>query len=142
MICNKIKSSLYRNRNNRFILSVDELPFSYHKADEAMHIIANNIIRQKTAIPNAILRLDEVNSKHCHGVQLCDLLLGAVLSGYQKDVSSERKQALSLLIAEHLGWDKLMYDTLSTEKKFNIWYFYDPTKGPRLVETQRIKLKY
>lgn len=142
LICNKIKSSLYKNRNNRFILSVDDLPFSYHKADEAMHIIANNIIRQETAIPNAILKLNEVDSKHCHGVQLCDLLLGAVLSGYQKDVSSERKQALSLLIAEYLGWDKLMYDTLSTEVKFNIWSFYDPTKGRRMVKTKETQLKY
>ena len=142
LICNKIENSLRRNRDNRFILSVDELPFSYHKADEAMHIIANNIIRQRTSIPNAILKLNEVNSKYCHGVQLCDLLLGAVLSGYQKDISSERKQALSLLIAKHLGWDKLMYDTLSSERKFNIWYFYDPTKGPRLVKTKEIKLKY
>nr|DAS16643.1 MAG TPA: hypothetical protein [Caudoviricetes sp.] len=49
MICNKIKSSLYRNRNNRFILSVDDLPFSYHKTDEAMHIIANDIIRKKNS---------------------------------------------------------------------------------------------
>lgn len=142
LLCNKIARSLRKNRENRFVLSVDDLPFSYHKADEAMHIIANNIIRQKTTIPKAILQLNEVNSKQCHGVQLCDLLLGAVLSGYQKDSSSERKQALSTLIAEYVGWDKLAYDTLDTEKKFNIWYFYDPTKGPRIVETKEMRLKY
>ncbi|BFU60749.1 MULTISPECIES: DUF3800 domain-containing protein [Rodentibacter] len=142
LVCNKIATSLFKDRERRFILSVDDLPFSYRKADEAMHIIANNIIRQKTAIPNAILKLNEVNSKHCHGVQLCDLLLGAVLSGYQKDSSSERKQAISALIAEHIGWDKLAYDTLDTEKKFNIWYFYDSTKGPRMVKTMETRLKY
>lgn len=142
LICNKIARSLYKNRNNRFILSVDDLPFSYNKADEAMHIIANNIIRRKTTISNAILKLNEVNSKHCHGVQLCDLLLGAVLSSYQNDSTSERKLMLSNLIAQYLGWDKLKYDTLNTEKKFNIWYFYDPTKGSRLVRTKEVKLLY
>ena len=53
------------------------------------------LFAKKTAIPNAILKLNEVDSKHCHGVQLCNLLLGAVLSSYHKDASSERKQALS-----------------------------------------------
>lgn len=142
LICNKIKSSLEKNRNNRFILSVDDLPFSYSKADESMHIIANNIIRQKTAIPNAITKLKEVDSKRCHGVQLCDLLLGAVLSSYQQDISSQRKKDLAQFIAKHLGWDKLNYDTLNTDKKFNIWYFYDPTRGPRIVKTRETRLKY
>ncbi|WP_241482501.1 hypothetical protein [Muribacter muris] len=107
-----------------------------------MQIIANNIIRQNTGISEAILNLKEVNSKYCHGVQLCDLLLGAVLNAYQKESTSERKLALSTLIAHHLGWEALKYDTLMTEKKFNIWYFYDPTQGPRLVKSRETKLKY
>ncbi|WP_439291219.1 DUF3800 domain-containing protein [Lonepinella koalarum] len=142
LICNKITYSLSMNKNRRFILSVDDLPFSYEKSDESMHIIANNIIRQKTGVENAITELREINSKQCVGVQLCDLLLGAVLSGYQKDSTSERKQVLSKLIAEYLGWDSLAYDTLQNEKKFNIWYFYDPTKGPRLVRSKETNLKY
>ncbi|EQA03745.1 DUF3800 domain-containing protein [Glaesserella parasuis] len=142
LICNKITDSLFKNRNHRFILTVDDLPFSYKKADEAMHIIANNIIKQKTYVSNAILELKEINSKSCHGVQLCDLLLGSVLSAYQKDVTSERKKALSTLVAHHLGWESLSYDTLRTEKKFNIWYFYDPTQGPRIIKSRETRLKY
>ncbi|HDV7179945.1 TPA: DUF3800 domain-containing protein [Mannheimia haemolytica] len=142
LICNKIEQSLYKNRINRFVLSVDDLPFKYNKADEAMHIIANNIIRKKTAVANAILALNEVDSRKSSGVQLCDLLLGAILSSYQNDITSERKKELTKWIALHLGWDKLTYDTLQEEKKFNIWYFYDPTKGPRIVRTRETKLKY
>lgn len=142
LICNKIQSSLKKNSNNRFILSVDDLPFSYHKSDEQMHIIANRIIKKKSYISNAIQKLNEVNSRHCHGVQLCDLLLGAVVSGYQKEISSERKLELCQLIAEYLGWDQLAYDTLDTDKKFNIWSFYDPTKGARKVKTRETRLKY
>lgn len=142
LISNKIISSLFKNRSHRFVLSVDDLPFSYQKADESMQIIANHIIRQRTKVENAILQLNEVNSKSCYGVQLCDLLLGAVLNAYQKESTSERKLALSALVAEHLGWDSLRYDTLSSEKKFNIWYFYDPTQGPRIVRTRETRLKY
>ncbi|WP_245155376.1 DUF3800 domain-containing protein [Mannheimia haemolytica] len=120
LICNKIEQSLYKNRINRFVLSVDDLPFKYNKADEAMHIIANNIIRKKTAVANAILALNEVDSRKSSGVQLCDLLLGAILSSYQNDITSERKKELTKWIALHLGWDKLTYDTLQEEKKFNI----------------------
>ncbi len=57
-----------------------------------MHIIANNIIRKKTAVANAILALNEVDSRKSSGVQLCDLLLGAILSSYQNDITSERKK--------------------------------------------------
>ncbi|SMB82378.1 Protein of unknown function [Pasteurella testudinis DSM 23072] len=142
LITNKIITSLSRNKMNRFIIIVDDLPFSYKKADESMHIIANNIIRQKTGVCNAILKLSEVDSKQSYGVQLCDLLLGAVLSVYQNDSSAIRKKELAMLVAEHLGWDHLKYDTFGTEKKFNIWNFYDPTKGPRITQTKGVDLKY
>lgn len=143
LICNKIIASLFRsNLKNRFIVSVDDLPFRYDKSDEEMHIIANNIINQKTKVNNAIIELREVDSKKINGVQLCDLLLGSVLSQYQKESLSERKKEIANLVAHHLGWESLSHDTLSNEKKFNIWNFYDPTRGPRVVKTKEVRLKY
>lgn len=64
------------------------------------------------------------------------------MSVYQNDSLSLRKKELATLVAEHLGWKHLKYDTFGTEKKFNIWNFYDPTKGPRITETREVNLKY
>ncbi|MDY0516172.1 hypothetical protein NMV35_12020 [Pasteurella multocida] len=143
MICNKITDSLFKsNMKNRFIVSVDDLPFRYDKSDEEMHVIANNIIRKKTNVHNAIIELKEVDSKKINGIQLCDLLLGSVLSQYQNDSLSERKREVANFVAHHLGWESLSHDTLPVEKKFNIWNFHDPTKGPRIVRSRKVKLKY
>jgi len=35
-----------------------------------------------------------------------------------------------------------LHDTKPHERKFSIWYFHDPTKGAREVETKEVKLKY
>lgn len=63
------------------------------------------------------------------------------MSAYQGKISSEAKVALAEKIAENLGWDTLTYDTWPTERKFNIWFFYDKTRGFREIETKPVKLK-
>jgi hypothetical protein len=40
------------------------------------------------------------------------------------------------------GGDDLRADTHPTERKFSVWVFYDPTRGPRHVETRNTKLVY
>ena len=64
------------------------------------------------------------------------------MSGFQGKASSPAKLNISRFIASYLGWDDLTYDTKPTERKFNIWYFYDPTKGSREIEIKAVTLKY
>lgn len=64
------------------------------------------------------------------------------MCAYQGKASSEAKIRVSNYVASYLGWDHLQYDTWHTERKFNIWYFYDKTRGPRDIETQNVSLKY
>ena len=84
----------------------------------------------------------EKDSKNSENIQISDFLLGAVMSAFQGDASSPAKLKVAEKIAKHLGWDSLGYDTTPNERKFNIWYFHDHTKGPREVETKVVTLKY
>jgi hypothetical protein len=87
----------------------------------------------------AVVTKDSKESKH---IQIADFLLGAVMSAFQGKASSEAKLAVATTIASYLGWDTLKHDTWSTERKFNIWYFHDPTRGAREIKTHGVKLKY
>ncbi|MDG2784024.1 DUF3800 domain-containing protein [Vibrio parahaemolyticus] len=82
------------------------------------------------------------DSKESEHIQIADFLLGAVMSAFQGKASSPAKLKVAENIASYLGWDTLLHDTEPHERKFNIWYFHDPTKGPREVETKEVKLKY
>ena len=71
-----------------------------------------------------------------------NLLLGAVMSAWEGDASSEAKLDIQTWIAHHVGWHDLLSGTRKTERKFNVWMFYDPTKGPRRVLTREVSLRY
>lgn len=139
-IINVIKT--HDDRDCTFRIEVDPLPSRYKKADEAFHVIANNMIHKSTAKKNVITSVVTKDSKKSENIQIADFLLGAVMSAYQGEPMSETKQELANRIANYLGWDTLLHDTWDSSRKFNIWYFYDPTKGPREIETKEVKLKY
>lgn len=82
------------------------------------------------------------DSKETPTIQLCDLLLGAVHAAWEDDARSEAKLQLLEWIAYHLGWKDLKADTRPTERKFNVWVFYDPTLGPRRAKTRPVTLVY
>ncbi len=128
-------------RLSEFRIEVDPLPFRYQKADEAFHIIANRMLKSTfgEAPIRSVITKDSKDSEH---IQIADFLLGAVMSGFQKRASSPAKINVARFIASYLGWTDLSYDTKPSERKFNIWYFYDPTKGPREIETKDVSLKY
>ena len=85
-----------------------------------------------------------VDSKDRPEIQVCDLLLGAVMSAWNQKGESEAKADLRRYIAEHLGWDELRKTTFAAEKKFNVWYLTDKfkTEAERTQRADVVRLKY
>ncbi|HHF3223368.1 TPA: DUF3800 domain-containing protein, partial [Vibrio diabolicus] len=129
-------------RQCEFRIEVDPLPSRYKKADEAFHKIANSMLKNQFGGEVPIRSVVTKDSKESEQIQIADFLLGAVMSAFQGKASSPAKLKVAENIASYLGWDTLLHDTKPHERKFNIWYFHDPTKGPREVETKEVKLKY
>lgn len=144
LISTKIKKIIlaHPNRDCEFRIEVDPLPSRYKKADEAFHKIANSMLMKELGGPARIRAVVTKDSKESEQIQIADFLLGAVMSAFQGKASSEAKLAVAQNIATYLGWEDLHHDTWQQERKFNIWYFHDPTKGPREIETKPVKLRY
>ncbi|TCL06880.1 DUF3800 domain-containing protein [Sodalis ligni] len=144
LIANKVLSVMkaHPGRDCEFRVEVDPIASRYDKADEAFHVIANNMLQLKTGKNELIQSVVTKDSKNSENIQIADFFLGAVMSAFQQKVASPAKQAIADKIAEHLGWKTLQHDTWHSERKFNIWYFYDPTKGPREIVTKAVNLKY
>ncbi|MCO4208214.1 hypothetical protein M2R29_09695 [Aeromonas hydrophila] len=64
------------------------------------------------------------------------------MAAWQKKATSEGKILIQREISDYLGWIDLEADTNPSERKFNIWYFYDKNLGPREVKTRTVRLKY
>ena len=144
LLVNKMKqcARAHTDRANVFRIWVDPIASSYKKADEAAHVIAKNTLRQmftdqEVEVESVVTR----DSKATPTIQLCDLLLGAVMDAWQGSARKQEKRDVARQIATYLGWDDLRSDTFSAERKFNIWYFYDRRK-PRPVVTRQVQLKY
>lgn len=125
-----------------YYVRVDPLPSRYPKADEAAAKIVANQLRQElnlAPLKSVVTR----DSKDTPGIQVADLLLGAILSHWQRTPPSGPKAALANVVAECLGWPDLRADTFTTEWKCNIWHFHDPHAGKvREVATRRVVLKH
>lgn len=144
LLTNKIKLAL-RSRPDReqtFRIWVDPIASRYKKADEATETIANNVLAKSFGKRRPVDSVFTKDSKQTPSIQLCDLMLGAVMDAWQGDATSPTKLAVQTHIANHLGWKDLKADTRPSERKFNIWHFHDPTRGPREVETRQLVLKY
>ncbi|MFM5879784.1 DUF3800 domain-containing protein [Aeromonas sanarellii] len=144
LLHSKIKAVVkaHPNRDCQFRVVVDPIASRYKKADEASHVIVNNQVNQSTSISDIIDSYTTKDSKESAQIQLCDLLLGAVMAAWQKKSTSEGKAQILSTISAHLGWSDLEADTSPAERKFNIWYFYDPTLGLREVKTRVVRLKH
>lgn len=122
----------------------DPIHSRYKKASVAVEIISNNVLNKALAaeLRRDVRNLRVVDSVLVHDskdkvqIQLADLLLGAVIDGWRNNATSHAKLELRTAIARHLGWP----DTMPSERKFNVWYFYDPTRGPREVATRAVTL--
>ena len=122
-------------------IRVDPIASHYAKADEVVQIVGNNQLRQQLGY-DAIHDVIECDSEETLGIQLADLLVGAVVAAWNGKVTSIHKQALQQSIAEYVGWTDLQADMRPDEWKFNVWYFWDPTcGGPRRATTREVNLK-
>lgn len=101
---------------------VDKLPFSYSKSHEVIANIGNALLR-RSASSSVIHDVLERDSKETTGIQVADVLLGAVMSARNRDATSAAKLALQAHTSELLGWKDLDADTYPEEWKFNIWSF-------------------
>lgn len=144
LISNKICAVLdaHPGRECEFRIEVDPIASRYKKADEALHKIANYQIRQELGLGEQIKSVVTKNSKESEQIQISDFFLGAVMAGWQGKASSASKLSMQKLVGGYLGWPDLLSDTKPWERKFNVWYFHDPTLGPREVETRDIHLRY
>jgi hypothetical protein len=142
LLTNKISRALKREKRRKFRVWVDPLPSSYDKAHEVVEIVTNNVLNRDFGKLQPVDKVIEHESHDSPSIQLCDLLLGAVMAAWQEQVKAPAKLELQRWIAEHLGWTDLRADTWDAEKKFNIWFFYDPTLGPRDVKSRKVRLKY
>jgi hypothetical protein len=142
LLTNKIDRALRKNRRRKFRVWVDPLEGS-KKAHEAVEVISNNVLNKKFGKLKPVDKVIVRTSHDTPSIQLCDLLLCAVMSAWQGEVTAPGKVQLQRYVAEHLGWMDLHADTKFAERKFNVWYFFDPTSGEeREVATRDVVLKF
>lgn len=144
LLTNKISRCIKSNpgRKQTFRIWVDPIASRYKRADEALEVIANRAVEKALGEVRAVDKVLTRNSKDAYAIQLCDLLLGAVLAAWRQEASASVKIELQKWISHYLGWPDLRSDTHNSERKFNIWYFYDPTLGPRELTTRQVRLVY
>jgi hypothetical protein len=144
LISTKVKAVIkaHPSRDCEFRIEVDPLPSRYKKADEAFHKIANSMLKKELGGETLIKSVVTKDSKESEHIQIADFLLGAVMSAFQGKASSPAKLAVANNIASYLGWEHLKHDTWNKERKFNIWYFFDPRSGDREISTEKVTLKY
>lgn len=121
-------------------IHVDPLPSRYRKADEAAHVIVNNMTRQVLG-RSPIVDFQTKDSRESFGIQLSDVLLGATLSDWQtKQPTAGGKLLVRAELARLLGWDDMRAATYTHEWKFNIWYLQNPQK--RAVMARPLRFHY
>lgn len=142
LLTTKMRKALgrYPDREHEFRVYVDAIASRYAKADEAMEVISNNILNKRFRNRSPVSSVLTRDSKDAPSIQICDLLLGAVMETWQQKATNSTKQAIRKCIAEHLGWKNLDSDTMPSERKFNIWYFFDPVREKRRVKTRKVTL--
>lgn len=145
LLTNKIKRCIrrHKDRDIAFRIWIDIINSRYPKADEAMHVIANNTInRELQSINNYVESVITKDSKEAYQIQLCDLLLGAVMDEWHQKATSKSKKEIQYRIAKYLGWENLKADTRPEERKFNIWYYKPKRNSVREVKYREVKLYY
>lgn len=121
-----------RYHNSQFQVYIDQRSLEYSKQEELMMIITNNML---SSLPtkSRISQVKMENSKLHWGLQVADILTGAVNTSYMHYLDSTLKFPLAKRIAvvkmaRMLGWKRLDFDTYPNQK-FNIWHFPKETRG-------------
>lgn len=144
LLTNNMKRALKRfpEREHEFRVYVDPIASRYAKADEAVEVISNNILNQNFNTQSPVKSVITRDSKETPSIQLCDLMLGAVMETWHRKTTNPTKLAIRKCIAKHLGWEDLDFDTRPSERKFNIWYFHDPMREHRRIQSPKVNLLY
>ena len=145
LLTNKIErcKRVHADREQTFRIWVDPIASRYAKADEAVEVIANNVLAKMGGMRRVVDKVITKDSKLTLQIQICDVLLGAVVGAWRQDATAPVKLAIQPYIATHLGWPDLRADTHHPERKFNIWMFHDPPSGAsRVAQTRKVKLLY
>lgn len=144
LLTNKMRKAInrYPQREHEFRVWVDPIASRYSKADEAVEVISNNILNKRFRNLSPVTSVLTRDSSETPAIQLCDLLLGAVMETWQQKATNSTKVAIRKAIATNLGWEELDSDTQPVERKFNIWYFFDPVREERKVATKKVRLQY
>ena len=119
---------------------IDGRSDGYAKQHEAIQTIANRMLDQLHAT-GRLERVTKVRSHDHPGIQVADLLTGAVATSHRLFLDSKAPVHPGKLMAIErmaalLGWDALHYDTYP-HNKFNIWHF--PGEYRACPETRRIR---
>jgi hypothetical protein len=111
---------------------IDAKSAKYPKHHEAIQTIGNRMLA-KLAATGALGAVTPVSSHESLGIQLADVLTGAINSAHlvatQKLSIHYGKQIAIQRLAAQLGWDHLAYDTYP-HPKLNIWHFPTEFRGP------------
>jgi hypothetical protein len=129
-------------RKHTFRVWVDPLPNRYAKANEVIEKISNAVLKPVFREIRPVDGVTVMDSKETPTIQLCDVLLGAVLAAWEAKVVAADKIQVQQAISERLGWPNLQWDTKHTERKFNVWMFHDEERGPRTATTRDVSLLY
>jgi hypothetical protein len=142
LLTNKVRRALRAHpaRQQTFRVWVDPIHSRYAKADEAVEVIGNNVLAATARRKDSFDGVYSHASRETPSIQVSDLFVGAVASSWEREAVAEAKLDLQTDIAWHLSWPDLMADTKPDERKFNIWVFHDPTRGPRRSTTRRVVL--
>lgn len=138
LLSNKVQQACKRRpgRQHRFRVWVDPLQNSYSRAHEVVERITNAVVAKRTGVSSPVEAVSVRDSKTTESIQLCDVLLGAVLSAWNDEATASAKLAVQEAVASRLGWPDLKADTLSSEGKFNVWMFHD--KSRERIATTRL----
>ena len=135
------QSSKYHNA--QFQVYIDQRSLEYSKQEELMKIITNNML---SSLPtkSRISQVKMDNSKLHWGLQVADILTGAVNTSYMHYLDPSLKFPIAKRIAvvkmaRMLGWTRLDFDTYPNPK-FNIWHFPRETRGVPKTLNVRVDL--
>lgn len=102
------------------------------------------MLKQAIGVPKIRTMSVVRDSRTSAGVQIADVLLGAVLCPWNaasEEGSCKRRIAAHLL--DGIGWKDHLADTFPAEWKFNIWTLRDRTaSGPRRVKGRACQHKF
>lgn len=111
LLTDKIRKCMkvHRKREQTFRVWVDPLPNRYAKANEVVENVANAVLKPVFGEVRRVDGVSVMDSKETPSVQLCDVLLGAVMAAWQGKLAASDKSAVQQAICGRLGWPTLRY---------------------------------